>query len=55
MKKNATDREIAKHQKKRVFYDMSGADNIYKCITTEGKMYGEEAKKFTMLEYLQKR
>lgn len=33
---------------------MSGADNIYKYITTEGKMYGEEAKEFTMLEYLQK-
>lgn len=33
---------------------MSGADNIYKYITTEGKMYGEEAKKFTMLKYLQK-
>ncbi len=33
---------------------MSGADNIYKYITTEGKIYGEEAKKFTMLEYLQK-
>lgn len=54
LKKNATKREIAKHQKKRAFYDMSGADNIYKYITTEGKMYGEEAKKFTMLEYLQK-
>ena len=33
---------------------MSGADNIYKYITTEGKIYGEEAKKFTMLEYPQK-
>lgn len=33
---------------------MSGADNLYKYITTEGKIYGEEAKKFTMLEYLQK-
>ena len=33
---------------------MSGADNIYKYITTEGKIYSEEAKKFTMLEYLQK-
>lgn len=33
---------------------MSGADNIYKYITTEGKIYGEEAKKFTMLEYRQK-
>ena len=33
---------------------MSGEDNIYKYITTEGKIYGEEAKKFTMLEYMQK-
>lgn len=33
---------------------MSGDDNVYKYITTEGKIYGEEAKKFTMLEYLQK-
>lgn len=33
---------------------MSADDNIYKYITTEGKIYGEEAKKFTMLEYLQK-
>jgi len=54
LKKNATKREIAKHKKERKFYDMSGADNIYKYITTEGKMYGEKAKKFTMLEYLQK-
>ena len=54
MKKNATKKEIAKHQKKRAFYDMSGADNIYKYITTEGKIYGEESKKYTMLEYLQK-
>ena len=33
---------------------MSGENNIYKYMTTEGKMYGEEATKFTMLEYLQK-
>ena len=33
---------------------MSGEENIYKYMTTEGKMYGEEKKKFTMLEYLQK-
>ena len=54
MPKNATEKEIADHKKQRAFYDMSGADNIYKYITTEGKIYGEEAKKFTMLEYLQK-
>ena len=54
MPKNATEKEIADHKKQRDFYDMSGADNIYKYITTEGKIYGEEAKKFTRLEYLQK-
>ncbi|MDE7439871.1 MAG: relaxase MobL [Clostridia bacterium] len=46
--------EVKGHQAKRAFYDMSGEDNIYKYITTEGKIYGEEAKKYTMLEYLQK-
>ena len=33
---------------------MSGEDNIYKYITTEGKIIGRASKKFTMLEYLQK-
>lgn len=33
---------------------MSGADNIFKYITTGRKILGEESKKFTMLEYLQK-
>lgn len=37
-----------------LFYDIFGADNNYEYITIEGKIYGEEAKKFTMLEYLQK-
>ena len=46
--------EVKKHKQQRAFYDMSGADNIYKYITTEGKMLGNEAQKFTMLEYLQK-
>ncbi|MCH5164768.1 MAG: hypothetical protein J1F36_07130 [Clostridiales bacterium] len=54
MKSNATSEEIAEHKRLRAFYDMSGDDNIYKYMTTEGKMYGEEAKKYTMLEYLQK-
>jgi len=54
LKRNATAEEIAKHTKQRVFFDMSGEDNIFKYITTEGKIFGEEAKKFTMLEYLQK-
>jgi len=54
LKKNATEEELKKHADRRAFYDMSGDDNVYKYITTEGKIYGEEAKKFTMLEYLQK-
>ena len=33
---------------------MSGDNNIYKYMTTEGKVYGEEATKYTMLQYLQK-
>ena len=33
---------------------MSGEDNIYKYITTEGKIIGRASKKFTMFEYLQK-
>ncbi len=32
----------------------SGGNSFYKYITTEGKLIGEEARKFTMLEYLQK-
>jgi len=38
----------------RAFFDMSGENNIYKYMTTEGKVYGEEATKYTMLQYLQK-
>jgi len=54
LKRNATADEIAKHKKERAFFDMASDDNIYKYITTEGKLFGEEAKRFTMLEYLQK-
>ncbi len=54
LKSNASAEDIAKHAKERAFFDMSGEDNIYKYITTEGKIFGEEAGKFTMLEYLQK-
>ena len=54
MKSNATTAEREAHAKERAFYDMSGDDNIYKYITTDGKIMGEETKKFTMLEYLQK-
>ena len=32
LKKNAAADERAKHEKERAFYDMSGADNIYKYI-----------------------
>ena len=48
--KGASADEIAKHAGERAFYDMTGADNIFKYITTEGKRTG----KFTALEYLQK-
>lgn len=54
MKKSSTIEQIEQHKKERAFYDMSGADNIYKYITTEGKIFGEKAQRFTMLEYLQK-
>ena len=50
MPKGASADEIAKHAGERAFYDMTGADNIFKYITTEGKRTG----KFTALEYLQK-
>lgn len=50
MPKGASAEEIAKQAGERAFYDMTGADNIFKYITTEGKRTG----KFTALEYLQK-
>lgn len=50
MPKGASAKEIQDHADKRAFYDMTGADNIFKYITTEGKRTG----KFTALEYLQK-
>lgn len=50
MPKGASADEIAKHAGERAFYDMTGADNIFKYIMTEGKRTG----KFTALEYLQK-
>ena len=52
--KNATPRELETHRKNRAFFDLSGKDNIYKYMTTEGKVYGNEAERFTMLQYLQK-
>ncbi len=48
--KNATGKEIAAHQSERAFYNMTGAENVLKYITTEGKRVG----KATALEYLQK-
>ena len=48
--KNATDSERAAHKAERAFYDMTGAENVFKYITTEGKRVG----KATALEYLQK-
>lgn len=50
MPKGASADEIAKHAGERAFYDMTGADNIFKYITTEGKRTGKR----TALEYLQK-
>ena len=33
---------------------MTGGENVYKYITTEGKVTGKKAGKITALEYLQK-
>ena len=55
LKKGSSQADIDKHAKDRAFFDMSGQDNnIYKYMTAEGKIMGEETQKFTMLEYLQK-
>ena len=48
--KGATAEDIAKHAGERAFFDMTGVENIFKYMTTEGKRTG----KFTALEYLQK-
>ena len=48
--KNATAAQVEANQRERAFYDMSGSDNIYKYIMTEGKRSGKK----TALEYLQK-
>ncbi len=54
LKKGSSEKDIAKHAKERAFFDMSGAENIYNYMTREGKIYGEESKRLTILEYLQK-
>ena len=54
LKKGSSEKDIEKHAKERAFFDMSGAENIYNYMTREGKIYGEESKRLTILEYLQK-
>ena len=49
-RKKASDFERNEHATQRAFFDMTGDDNIYRYITTEGKRVGQ----FTALEYLQK-
>lgn len=48
--KGATEKEIKEHAVERAFFDMTGNDNVFKYITTEGKRTGKR----TALEYLQK-
>lgn len=50
MPKNATAKDIAKHQSDRAFYDLSGGENHLKYIATESKRAG----KFTALDYFRK-
>ena len=54
LKKGSSKKDIEKHAKERAFFDMSGAENIYNYMTREGKIYGEDSKRLTILEYLQK-
>lgn len=54
LKKGSSEKDIEKHAKERAFFDMSGAENIYNYMTREGKIYGEDSKRLTILEYLQK-
>lgn len=54
LKKGSSKKDIAKHAAERAFFDMSGVENIYNYMTREGKIYGEESKRLTILEYLQK-
>lgn len=49
--KSATADERRNHASERAFYDMTGEENVYKYITTEGKQTGGRR---TALEYLQK-
>ena len=54
LKKGSTEKEIKAHAEKRAYYDFTGDANYLRYMTTEGKLTGNESKKFTMLDYLQK-
>ncbi len=54
LKRGSSEKDIAKHADERAFFDMSGTENIYNYMTREGKIYGEQSKRLTILEYLQK-
>ena len=54
MPKNASGLETEAHRAERSFFDMTGGENVYKYITTEGKVAGKKTGKITALEYLQK-
>lgn len=54
LKKGSSEKDIAKHAAERAFFDMSSTENIYNYMTREGKIYGEQSKRLTILEYLQK-
>lgn len=55
LKRGSPEKDIAKHTKERAFYTMTGdGDNIYRYMTREGKICGEEFRRLTILEYLQK-
>lgn len=54
LKKGSTEAEVKAHAEKRAYYDFTGDTNYLRYMTTEGKLTGNESKKFTMLDYLQK-
>ena len=54
LKKGSTEKELKAHAEKRAYYDFTGDTNYLRYMTTEGKLTGNESKKFTMLDYLQK-
>ena len=52
LKRGSTETEIKAHAEKRAYYDFTGDTNYLRYMTTEGKLMGNESKKFTMLDYL---